>query len=194
MNGKHRHFKGGRLGLALCAAGVLFSAPPAWADRGGHGHGHYSSSSRVHGNVHFHGGGHHFWGPLGVIVGASVLYSMLQPRMVYSETRYEPRVTYTPPVYYVPPPQVVRSYAMPGDVTVVQQHSYAPAQNPPIVVGMAPPPSMSGPVSSNAEPGPGASGAQWWYACRNPKGYYPHVRECPSGWEKLPPVPADAPR
>lgn len=29
----------------------------------------------------------------------------------------------------------------------------------------------------------------YWYYCRNPAGYYPYVRECPAGWEKVPPTP-----
>jgi hypothetical protein len=32
------------------------------------------------------------------------------------------------------------------------------------------------------------SGA-WWYYCDAAKGYYPHVRECPSGWQRVAPVP-----
>jgi len=30
-------------------------------------------------------------------------------------------------------------------------------------------------------------GGDWWYYCRKPKGYYPSVERCPSGWEKVPP-------
>ena len=30
-------------------------------------------------------------------------------------------------------------------------------------------------------------GGDWWYYCRKPKGYYPNVERCPSGWEKVPP-------
>lgn len=27
----------------------------------------------------------------------------------------------------------------------------------------------------------------YWYYCRNPEGYYPHVKECPSGWSQVAP-------
>jgi hypothetical protein len=30
----------------------------------------------------------------------------------------------------------------------------------------------------------------WWYYCVNAKGYYPYVKECPGGWQKVPPAPA----
>jgi hypothetical protein len=33
------------------------------------------------------------------------------------------------------------------------------------------------------------AGGEWWYYCRKPKGYYPSVERCPSGWEKVPPTP-----
>jgi hypothetical protein len=32
----------------------------------------------------------------------------------------------------------------------------------------------------------------WWYYCDRSKGYYPHVKECPTGWQRVPPVPPPA--
>ncbi len=29
----------------------------------------------------------------------------------------------------------------------------------------------------------------YWYFCTNPKGYYPYVNHCPSGWMKVVPTP-----
>lgn len=29
----------------------------------------------------------------------------------------------------------------------------------------------------------------YWYFCRNPKGYYPYVKECSSGWQQVLPQP-----
>lgn len=29
----------------------------------------------------------------------------------------------------------------------------------------------------------------YWHYCRNPEGYYPYVRDCPGGWEKISPQP-----
>lgn len=167
------------LGLAAVTAALIL-AQPAWADRGG-----YRGSGSAHGNYaygHIHGG-HHFWGPFGFILGATLLYSALQPRTVY----YEPKVVYAPPVYYVPSAPVVQGYVVPGDQPAGS--TYATPQTS----GLPPPPPQAA-LSVNAQPGPGASGAYWWYACKNPAGYYPYVRECPSGWEKIPPAPGDAPR
>src|SRR5688500_17882507 len=30
----------------------------------------------------------------------------------------------------------------------------------------------------------------WWYYCEAARGYYPHVRECPSLWQRVPAVPS----
>jgi hypothetical protein len=30
---------------------------------------------------------------------------------------------------------------------------------------------------------------EFWYYCRDPRGYYPYVAECPGGWVKVPPQP-----
>ena len=32
--------------------------------------------------------------------------------------------------------------------------------------------------------------AGWWYYCDQSKGYYPYVRECPTGWQRVPPSPS----
>jgi hypothetical protein len=32
----------------------------------------------------------------------------------------------------------------------------------------------------------------WWYYCDASKGYYPYVKECPSGWQRVPPAPPPA--
>ena len=29
----------------------------------------------------------------------------------------------------------------------------------------------------------------YWHYCRNPDGYYPYVRDCPGGWERVSPQP-----
>lgn len=29
-----------------------------------------------------------------------------------------------------------------------------------------------------------------WYYCHNPDGYYPYVKNCPAGWERVPSQPA----
>lgn len=39
---------------------------------------------------------------------------------------------------------------------------------------------------------PAAEAAGWWYYCDKSRGYYPYVRECPTGWERVPPSPPPA--
>lgn len=29
----------------------------------------------------------------------------------------------------------------------------------------------------------------YWYFCRDPEGYYPYVKRCPNGWQKVVPSP-----
>ena len=29
----------------------------------------------------------------------------------------------------------------------------------------------------------------YWYYCSDPEGYYPYIKECPSGWRQVEPVP-----
>ena len=29
----------------------------------------------------------------------------------------------------------------------------------------------------------------WWYYCEQTRGYYPYVKECPGGWQRVPPAP-----
>lgn len=55
---------------------------------------------------------------------------------------------------------------------------------PPVVVEQGPP------IYIEREPDAAAPSAYWYY-CSGAKGYYPYVRECPGGWLKVPPRPAD---
>ncbi len=76
---------------------------------------------------------------------------------------------YPPPSYYYPPyyaPVVVERQV--PQVYIEQQP--APAEAPPAPVAAAP--------------------ANYWYYCAAAKGYYPYVKECPSGWQKVSPQPA----
>ena len=76
-----------------------------------------------------------------------------------------------PPVYYYPPYYPYYPYYYPPPVV------YAPS---PII--SAPPPAM---VEKAPEP------ATWFY-CAAERGYYPYVRECPGGWERVPAAPPPA--
>lgn len=52
---------------------------------------------------------------------------------------------------------------------------------PPVVVQKAP--------VTYIEQGSSDAGG-WWYYCEASKGYYPYVKECPSGWQRVAPAPA----
>lgn len=68
------------------------------------------------------------------------------------------------PSWYYPPP----FYYYPPVITV-------PAAPPPVYI---------------EQPNPPATTAQaYWYYCGNPEGYYPYVKECPGGWQKVSPQP-----
>jgi hypothetical protein len=78
---------------------------------------------------------------------------------------YPPYPYYYPPYY---PPVVVQ----PPAPQVYIEQSPAPAA-PPAPVAVAP--------------------ANYWYFCAAAKGYYPYVRECPGGWQKVLPQPPGQP-
>ena len=117
------------------------------------------------GHGHGHGDGY-FWGPFaGLLLGSAIVYSATQPRTVY----YGPQVTYVP-------------Y---GTVTTLTQPYYSEqAYITPSMVSMPPPPQGGSQVSALGMPG-----GDWWYFCKDPNGYYPYVRECKTGWEKVSPTP-----
>jgi hypothetical protein len=70
-------------------------------------------------------------------------------------------VWYPPPYYY--PPQVV----------------VVPAPQPPVYVEQ----------QDAAPAAPAAGGQHYWYFCKSAKGYYPYIKECPDGWQKVLPQP-----
>lgn len=72
-----------------------------------------------------------------------------------------PRYYYPPPYYYYPPPAVV---AVPA--------------TPPVYI-----------ERGDAQPAPEQEATNWWYYCANPSGYYPYVKQCPGGWQRVSPQP-----
>jgi hypothetical protein len=62
---------------------------------------------------------------------------------------------------------------------------YAPAYYPPAYY----PPAYYPPAAPQyVEPEP-APAASYWYYCPSSQGYYPYVRECPGGWQRVAPQP-----
>jgi hypothetical protein len=56
-----------------------------------------------------------------------------------------------------------------------------------VVVPQSPPPVYI--EQNQAAPEP-VGAQQYWYYCKSGKGYYPYVKECPDGWQKVLPEPA----
>lgn len=69
------------------------------------------------------------------------------------------------------------------------QNYYPMYQEPPIIIEQQP--------DIYVQPAPRVEEqAGYWYFCKEPQGYYPYVKECPSGWMKViptPPPPATIP-
>jgi len=82
------------------------------------------------------------------------------------------------PAYYYPPTVIVTS--PPAPVQYIERPAQpVPVPAPAPVAAPAPGPQAQ---SSGLTPG-------YWYFCENPRGYYPHVPECPVPWKAVPPVP-----
>ena len=60
---------------------------------------------------------------------------------------------------------------------------YPPYYYPPSVVAVPTTP----PVYIERDPNAATQGPAYWYYCTQPAGYYPHVKECPSGWQPVSP-------
>ena len=56
----------------------------------------------------------------------------------------------------------------------------------PVPVVVSPP----APVTYIEQRSAPAESGSWWYYCETAKGYYPYVRECPAGWQRVAPTPA----
>jgi hypothetical protein len=63
---------------------------------------------------------------------------------------------------------------------------YPPAYYPPVVVQQAPTTYVE-----RAEPAPQASApaSNYWHYCQDSRAYYPYVKECPGGWQRVSPSP-----
>jgi hypothetical protein len=112
-----------------------------------------------------HWGGGHYRGSrvgVGVVIGGPIW----GPSWYYPH--YYPYSPYSPYSPYYP------SYPY-----------YYPYYYPPAVVVPSTPPTYierSEPESSSTTPGV-------WYYCPDSKNYYPYVKECPGGWQKVPAQP-----
>ena len=85
---------------------------------------------------------------------------------------YPPPAYYYPP-YYAYPPVVVQPQAPQVYIEQPAAPAVAPIPAPPVAAAPAP--------------------VNYWYYCAAAKGYYPYVRECPGGWQKVLPQPTGQP-
>lgn len=83
---------------------------------------------------------------------------------VYFGPYWGPGPLYYPPPYYYRPEVIV--VPAPQPTVYIEQQQGVPAET----------------ASRPAE--------QYWYYCAASKGYYPYVKECPGGWQKVLPHPA----
>jgi len=64
---------------------------------------------------------------------------------------------------------------------------YPPYYYPPSVVVPSSPPVYI--EQGGTQAAPGSSQQNWWYYCGDSKTYYPYVKECPGGWQRVEPQP-----
>ena len=64
---------------------------------------------------------------------------------------------------------------------------YSPYYYPPAVIENTAPPTYI------EQPAKQAPQTAYWYYCRAAKAYYPYIKECPEGWQRVLPQPAPAP-
>jgi len=108
----------------------------------------------------------HFHGSVGVYVGPG-----FGPGWGPGWGPYYPRPYYYDPFYYpypLPPAVIVRPAPQPEMYVEQPQAQVAPA----------PAQAPAAPATDN-----------YWYHCAQPEGYYPYVKECPQGWQKVAPQP-----
>ncbi len=63
-----------------------------------------------------------------------------------------------------------------------------PYSYPPVVVAPAQPPVYIEQDQTPAQESQPQPSGDWFY-CRKPDGYYPYVKQCPGGWQRLAPQP-----
>ncbi|HUW39236.1 MAG TPA: hypothetical protein VMV91_18090 [Rhodocyclaceae bacterium] len=67
-------------------------------------------------------------------------------------------------------------------------YGYYPPPYPPVLVAPPAPPVY---IEQQAPAAPAPT--DYWYYCPAAKAYYPYVKECPGGWQKVSPQPPDRP-
>lgn len=116
----------------------------------------------------WHGGHRHGGASVGIYVGPG-FYGPGPGWGPYYPRAYYPSPYWAAPPYPYYPPVVVT----PAPVQVA----------PPVYIEQTPQQAQQA-ATPQAENGS-------WYYCKQPEGYYPYVKECPQGWQKVPAQPAN---
>jgi hypothetical protein len=118
------------------------------------------------GRGHGYGHGRHNGGHVdfGIYFGAPYAAPYYPSPYYYPYSYYAPAMPYYPPVIITPAP--------------VQPPVYIEQQ----VISPSIPQAAPAPTDTN-----------YWYRCEKTDAYYPYVKECPGGWQKVVPVPPAQP-
>ena len=106
--------------------------------------------------------GHGYYGGRGGHFG----FSIGVPFGYYPPYYYRPYYPYYPPVVVVP--------AVPPSTTYIEQGNDQP---------------VPAPESSSAQPSTQPPAQISWHYCAESGAYYPYVKECPGGWQRVSPQP-----
>ena len=61
---------------------------------------------------------------------------------------------------------------------------------PPVVAAPAASPVYVEQGAPQAAPAPAQANNNWWYYCAESQAYYPYVKQCSAGWQRVAPQPA----
>ena len=86
--------------------------------------------------------------------------------------------------FYVGSPYPYAYYPYPYPDPYYPRVIVVPAPQPPIYIEQG----NTSPTQQQA-PTPVPQANNYWYHCDKPEGYYPYIRECPVGWQKVVPTP-----
>jgi len=64
---------------------------------------------------------------------------------------------------------------------------YYPPYYPPVVAVPSSPPTYI--EREDAQEAPAPTQSNWWYYCASAQAYFPYVKECPAGWQRVAPQP-----
>lgn len=157
-------------GTASAGRPTFQGSPPAGGSVGGSSYGHGGKGGSHHGGGYNYGGGHnrgyyghgHNHNNWSVSIGA-------YPYWGWGGAPYWGYAPYYSYPYYYPQPAVAQ----------------------PIVIEQAAPQVYieQQPQYSQSAPAPQVAAANYWYFCEPAQAYWPYVKECPAGWQRVSPTP-----